>query len=136
MANKNAKTTKKAPVNTNFTAKLALYRDTSDEVFNEIVDVLKKTRFNRISFPLNSYRKLFDPSLPADDARLLTVGYIKKFDAEKMEFTVAVFPKSREVVEGFGTSVIEVVWNEKDNKLTTITKLNIVPDDGTEACVE
>jgi hypothetical protein len=126
MTNKNAKA--KAPIKS-ITAKLVFCKDLSDEVYNEIIDVLKKTKFNKISFPLNTYRYLVDDSVDENDTRMLTVGYIKKFDAEKQEFTVAVYPKSYDAVSAFENPSVEVVWTEFKGKLGVITKLNIVPDE-------
>lgn len=126
--NKNAKATTKH-TNNYITAKLVLCKNASDSVFDEIVDVLKKTKFNKISFPLSSYRNLFDDTVAADDTRMLTVGYIKKFDAENLEFTVMVFPKCKEVVDTFKSPAIEVVWTESNDKLGVIIKLNIIPDE-------
>ena len=60
---------------------------------------------------------------------LLKEGYIKKFDAENLEFTVMVFPKCKEVVDAFKNPAIEVVWTEFNDKLGVITKLNIIPDE-------
>jgi hypothetical protein len=126
MTNKNAKA--KAPSNY-ITAKLAFYKDLPDEVYNEIIDVLKKTKFNKISFPLNTYRYLIDETVDDIDTRMATVGYIKRFDADKLEFTVAVYPKSHDAVAAFENPVVEVVWTEFKGKLGVITKLNIVPDE-------
>ena len=126
--NKNAKAATK-PTNNYITAKLVFCKEVSDAVFDEIVDVLKKTKFNKISFPLSSYRNLFDNTVAADDTKMLTVGYIKKFDAENLEFTVMVFPKCKEVVDAFKNPAIEVVWTEFNDKLGVITKLNIIPDE-------
>ena len=114
-------------------AKLALPADISDELKEEILQVLKSTRFSKISIPLSTYRYLVDSSVKADEKpiRVTTVGYIRKFNAETNVFTVVLFNNStyKDTIESFTDPVIELGWSEFKDKLGTITKFVIAPGD-------
>ena len=105
-------------------AKLALPADISDELKEEILQVLKATRFSKISIPLSTYRYLVDSSVKADEKpiRVTTVGYIRKFNSETNVFTVVLFNNST-------YKVIELGCSEFKDKLGTITKFVIAPGD-------
>ena len=78
---------------------LCLPTDTADEVVNEIIDVLKATRFNKISVPLTTYRTMLEDGLAEDDTRITTIGYIKKFDSVSKTFNVVIFANSAKTIE-------------------------------------
>lgn len=109
-------------------ARLSLPTDLSDDLYNEIMEVLQTTKFNKISFPLSSYRHNHDNTLPADDTRVITVGYIKKFDQKNNKFIVVLFNNAKAVIDGFVNPVIDVSFTQYNGKLGTITKLIIAPE--------
>ena len=104
---------------------------TTDEVMEDIFEVLKKTPFNKISVPVGTYRYLIDDSIAEDDNRVITVGYIKRYDPEIRVFDIAIFNANKQTIEAFDNKALELVFTEYNNKLGTITKFNIVslPDD-------
>ena len=117
----------KKPSN-HFKFKLVLPVDTPDSVYNEILDVLTSTMFGKISFPVSTYRYYLDESVGADDARVITTGYVKDFNPDTNEFSIVVFPNNRETIAAFKEPGIEVVFTTypDENSLGTITKFNIV----------
>lgn len=109
---------------------LSVQEGTSEEVINEIVDVLKGTRFNKISVPLTSYRHLYDDSIAKDDTRISTIGYIKKFNATDKTFTVVLFTNNAKIItEKYDKEklMIEAVFTQYKEKLGVITKLILAP---------
>lgn len=103
--------------------------DISAELRDEILAVFAETKFNKISFPLSSYRRLLDENAPDDETRSLTVGYVLKFDPETNKLTVVIYNTMLPTIQSFENPVIEPVFTERDGKLGTIIKLNIVPAD-------
>lgn len=106
--------------------KVALPSDISDSVVNEIFDVLGRTPFNKISVPVSTYRYYTDSSVGEDDNRVITIGYVKSFNAEEQVFSVVIFNNNKHVVEQFKNPALEVIFSEYSGKLGTITKLNII----------
>lgn len=109
---------------------LSVREGTSEEVVNEIIEVLKSTRFNKISFPLTSYRRIYDDTTSADDNRVVAVGYIKKFDATNKTFTVIMFNNNADALTKKYKKedlMIEAVFTQFKEKLGIITKLVIAP---------
>lgn len=105
---------------------LSLPSDISDDLYNDIMEVLQTTKFGKISFPLSSYRKFFDENSSDDDKRIITIGYIKKFDQKNSKFVVVLFNNNKDIVDKFETPTIEVVATQRNGKLGTITKLNLI----------
>ena len=101
--------------------------DISEELRNEILEVFAGTKFNKISFPLSSYRRLLDQNAPDDETRSLTVGYVFKFDPEMNKFTVVLYNTVLTTIQAFENPVIEPVFTQRNGKLGTVIKLNIVP---------
>jgi hypothetical protein len=101
--------------------------DISEELRNEILEVFAGTKFNKISFPLSSYRRLLDQNAPEDETRSLTVGYVFKFDPEMNKFTVVLYNTVLTTIQAFENPVIEPVFTQRNGKLGTVIKLNIVP---------
>jgi len=99
---------------------------TSDAVMEEIFNVLRSTQFNKISIPVGTYRYLIDDSIADDDNRVITVGYIKRFDPESNMFDIAIFSNNKQTIEEFENPALELVFKEYNNKLAVITKFNIV----------
>ena len=103
----------------------------SDNLYNEIMEIIQTTKFNKISFPLSIQRSVLDPSVSEDDTRVYTAGYIKKFNRNK--FIVYLFNSARDVVkEKFNGGKIRVDFNQYNDHLTVITRLVIVPAEDDE----
>jgi len=124
----NRNNSKKQPVKPqNLKLALALPEGTSESVVNEILDVLANMRFDKISVPVGTYRALLDPSVAADDTRVLTVGYIKSYDPEKEEFSVVIYSANRDAIYAFKDPGLEIVFNQYNDSLGIITKFNVIP---------
>ena len=122
--------TKEKKVNPNqIKAVVAFDEGTPDAVAEEILDVLKKTMFNKLSYPIGTYRSLIDNTVPEDDTRITTIGYVRNYDAENEEFTVILFPKFTDIIKDMGEIGIQVLHtiNKRTEGLGSITKFNIVP---------
>ena len=113
--------------NNRVTATIVFPGDISAELRDEIIEVFAETKFNKISFPLSSYRRLLDENAPENETRSLTVGYVLKFDPEELKLTVVLFNTVLPVIQKFKNPVIEPVFTQRNGKLGTIIKLNIVP---------
>lgn len=123
----NQKPVKKVqPKDNHLKVSYVLPEDTSESVVAELLDVLKTTKFNRISFPVSTYRYYLNSDVAPDDNRVITIGYVKNFNAEKGEFTVVIFNNNKAAIEVFTNPVLEVVFSEYNGKLGCITKLNII----------
>ena len=110
---------------------LILDESLSDNLYNEIMEIIQTTKFNKISFPLSIQRSVLDPSVSEDDTRVYTAGYIKKFNRNK--FIVFLFNSARDVVkEKFNGGKIRVDFNQYNDHLTVITRLVIVPAEDDE----
>ena len=106
---------------------LALPDGTSENVINDILEVLSQERFDKISHPVGTYRYLLDNTVPKDDTRIITVGYIKSYDPEKEEFTVVIYSQNRDLIYGFKDPGLEIVFNTFEDALSVITKFNVIP---------
>lgn len=110
----------------NMEVPLVLDESLSDNLYNEIMEIIQTTKFNKISFPLTVQRNAIDPSIPEDDTRVYTAGYIKKFNRNK--FIVHLFNSTRDVIkQKFNGGKIRVDFNQYNDHLTVITRLVIVP---------
>ena len=105
--------------------KVILPSDITESLSEEIFDVLVNTRFNKISIPVNTYRHYTDPNTP-DDNKVITVGFIKSYDAEEKTFNIVIFNNNIEAVGKIANPAAEIVYSEYHGKLGTITKINIV----------
>lgn len=101
----------------------------SDSLKSEIIELFTKTRFNKISVPLYSYRRLFDEefakSTESNNDKTTVVGFIKKFDSKSNKFTLAIYNGLRDRVDAFKNPVVKVVFTEYDGTLGTVTKIII-----------
>lgn len=109
---------------------IVFYKETPDDIKDEIIEVLKTTQFNKISIPVSSYKKLVNHDQP-DDTKNLTVGFIKSFNKNNNKLKVVVFNNFKERINKLDNSAIEVIYTEKTNKsgnvsLGTIIKFNII----------
>jgi len=116
-------------------AKLIFDGTLSDNVIEEILDVLAEMKFNKISVPVGTYRYILEPE-NQEDTRICTAGYVKNYNAEKQEFTIILFSKVRDVIKDLGDLCVELICTVYGGKLGTITKFNILPydEDEVEEC--
>ena len=111
-----------------------LPEDVSKGTLEEVLEILSTTKFNKISFPVSTYRYYMDGNTDMNDTRVITVGYIKNFDAEKGVFTIVLFNNNRLSIDEFTNPTLEVVFSEYNGSLGCITKFNIIdlPEDDEE----
>lgn len=108
-------------------ASLCLPADLNENIVNEILDVLSKAKFNKISVPLNTYRWMTENTADKTDTRVSTIGYIRYYNAETREFSLVVFPSFIDMVKSLGDVAVELQFTEFKEKLGTITKFNLIP---------
>lgn len=110
-------------------AVVAFDEGTPETVAEEILDVLKKTMFNKLSYPIGTYRNYVDDSAAEDDTRITTIGYVRNYDADNEEFTIVLFPKFTDIIKNMGEIGVQVLFttNKRTEGLGSITKFNIVP---------
>ena len=106
------------------------FKETSNNVKDEIIEVFKNTQFNKISIPVASFKSIVNPE-DTDDNKNLTVGFVKSFNPETNKFKVVIFNKFKEAINNLEDSAIEITYTEKTDKsgnvsLGTIIKLNII----------
>lgn len=144
------KDTRKKPHRINNKIELGFYLppEASDDLVEEVNNVLASTPFSKISFPITTYKSYVDKRVPETDNKVTAVGYIKSYNAETKMFTVIIFSGIAETITKFEQPVLEVIYSEHDGKLGVITRMNIVPtesasdenevtdDEGTEISVE
>lgn len=116
-------TTKK---NTYFEAELVFDEDVSEDLKKEIIDVLKSARFNKLSYPIASYRNLIAEDTDEEDTKIITVGYIKKFIKDENKFIFNIFNNCRTAVKSFIKPAIKISFTEYDGKLGVISKIIVV----------
>ena len=98
-----------------------------DKISNEIINVLKEVKFDKISIPVGTYKNLFDPNLDENDTRVFTVGYIRGYDPEELEFTVVVYGKFAEDIKSLGTVGMDLKISSYKDYLGSINKFILVP---------
>lgn len=126
--NFNKKVVRQPKVNPNeIKAPLYLPADLNENIVNEITTVLTETKFNKISIPLGTYRCMIDNNVDADDTRVCTIGYIRKYNAETKEFTLTLFNNFVDLIKSMGDVVVELQFTTFKEALGSITKFNIVP---------
>lgn len=109
---------------------IKFFKETSNNVKDEIIEVFKNTQFNKISIPVASFKNIVNPE-DTDDTKNLTVGFVKSFNPETNKFKVVIFNKFKEAINNLEDSAIEITYTEKTDKsgnvsLGTIIKLNII----------
>ena len=109
---------------------IKFFKETSNNVKDEIIEVFKNTQFNKISIPVASFKNIVNPE-DTDDNKNLTVGFVKSFNPETNKFKVVIFNKFKEAINNLEESAIEITYIEKTDKsgnvsLGTIIKLNII----------
>ena len=120
-------TKKQPPKPTILKLGFALPEGTPDSVIEEILEVIRNAQFDKISVPVSTYRYILDPSIPTDDTRVLTIGYIKDYDPEEEEFTIVVYRANFDTISAIDNPVLEIVFNSYNDKLGVITKFNVIP---------
>lgn len=112
--------TKRVPDNV-FEAPL-LVESTTDNTYEEVLEILSSTKFEKISIPLNAYKSKLDDTNP-DDTKITTIGYIKSFDKTKDTFTFVVFNAFKDKVKEWTNASVEAKYTvNKDKSLKTIIK--------------
>jgi len=114
------------PRDNQFKVGFALPDDVSQSVADEITEILSTTKFNKISFPVSTYRYYINSDVNESDTRVITIGYIKSYDAETGKFTIVIFNNNKGVIETFANPTLEIVFSEYNGKLGCITKLNVI----------
>lgn len=112
------------------TFSIDFFKETSDEIKDEIIEVLKNTQFNKISIPVASYKNIVNPE-DADNTKNLSVGFIKSFNVNNNKLKVVIFNKFKPAINKLDNAIIEITYTEKTDKsnnvsLGTIIKFNIV----------
>ena len=72
----------------------------------------------------------------ADDNRVITIGYIKSYDAETNMFQVVIFNNAKETISKFKNPHIEVGYSSYKDKLNVITKFIIAPGEDDDATAD
>lgn len=110
-------------------AKLIFDEGVSDNIAKEILDVLAKMRFDKISIPIGTYRYNLGEDVAEGDNRISTIGYIRRYDSESEEFTVIIFSNFIDIVKDMGDIAVDLTFltNKAGDRLGTITKFVIVP---------
>ena len=120
-----------SPKNLIIVAPVIISTDVSKHAREEIFKVLETTPFNKISFPLTSYRYYVQENVKESDSRVITVGYIRAYHPDTKEFVVVIYNQHHETIRSFNSNdtkaVIEVSLSEFNGKLNMITNLNILP---------
>ena len=106
---------------------LYLPKDMPDEIYNGILEVLGNTRFDKISFPLSVHRNQVSDAAQ-DDERVITAGYIRKYDQKNNKFAIVLFNGMRDKILALKDLAIIVNYTSYKDSLGTITKLVIVGD--------
>jgi hypothetical protein len=117
----------KRKVNTEIKIPLYLSADLSEDIRDEIIDVLNINIFNKISIPLNISRSLVNPDTKEGDVRVSTIGYIRSYDSESMEFTVTIFDNFINTVKDLGDVAMDISFVTYKDKFVSITKFIVIP---------
>lgn len=140
MFNKNRTNQKRIIKNTVLKVPFKTPSGVSNDICNEIMDVIETTKFDKISIPLSSYRRYYDSRIDEKDTKIFVIGYIRKFNKEDNTFTVVIFNNNTKTVTEFANPEITVGFTQFKDKLGTITKFIIAPgveiDDESETTVD
>lgn len=99
----------------------------SDEIAEEIEQVISATRFNKISIPVYCPRYLLTEEENKDtpDKRTTIVGYVKRYNPEDRTFQIVLFASVKATINGFINPIIKPAYTQYNDKLSVITKLVI-----------
>lgn len=111
-----------------FTGELVFEEGTSVEIENEVKEVLAETKFDKISIPLNTYRRLLsEDGGDSEDTKITTIGYIKNYNPETEKFTVVIFNTFKDIIKSWeDLRVQERHTITKEGTLKTIIKFLLV----------
>lgn len=127
MFNKNRTNQKRIVKNTVLKVPFKTPSGVSNDICNEIMDVIETTKFDKISIPLSSYRRYYDSRIDEKDTKIFVIGYIRKFNKEDNTFTVVIFNNNTKTVTEFANPEITVGFTQFKDKLGAITKFIIAP---------
>lgn len=116
---------KKSNSNKYLEAKLVFDESVSNELKEEIINVLSTTKFNKLSYPISTYSHLLFENVEINENKTTVVGYIKKFIKDESKFIFVVYNNNKEIIKSFNDIKIELKFNEYDGKLGIITKIII-----------
>lgn len=114
--------------NNYFTLPTIVNGNPSQSILDQINSVLASTPFNKISVPINIYRKYIEQTDP-DNNKVITTGFVKKYDEDTGNMTIIVFSSNNaDAIRNMINPAIEIIFSEYPDAdhLGTITKLNIV----------
>lgn len=130
----NAKPRNNGPQQIILTVPMALPSNIQENVEEDILEVLAKTPFNRLSIQLTGYSKIVEPD--NNDRRgqkadkTSNIGFVKDFDINKNMFNVLVFERFAKVIQGFLSPAVEIIYVDNYRGLTRISKFNLIDLDG------
>lgn len=104
-------------------AQLVFDESVSDELKEEIINVLATTKFNKLSYPISTYSYLIFENVENSENKTTVVGYIKKFIKDESKFVFVIYNNSKEIIKSFADMKIKVKFNEYNGKLGIITKI-------------
>lgn len=104
-------------------AQLVFDESVSDELKEEIINVLATTKFNKLSYPISTYSYLLFENVENSENKTTVVGYIKKFIKDESKFIFVIYNNSKEIIKSFADMKIKVKFNEYNGKLGIITKI-------------
>ena len=104
-------------------AQLVFDESVSDELKEEIINVLATTKFNKLSYPISTYSYLLFEFVENSENKTTVVGYIKKFIKDESKFVFVIYNNSKEIIKSFADMKIKVKFNEYNGKLGIITKI-------------
>jgi hypothetical protein len=104
-------------------AQLVFDESVSDELKEEIINVLATTKFNKLSYPISTYSYLLFENVENSENKTTVVGYIKKFIKDESKFVFVIYNNSKEIIKSFTDMKIKVKFNEYNGKLGIITKI-------------
>ena len=74
--------------------------DHNDNTIDEVINILLKVPFNKISIPLNAFKgEMLDNVEEAGKKKCITVGFITSLNRETLTFNVVVFNQYKEAFD-------------------------------------
>ena len=96
----------------------------SNNLYNDVLDVIEVIPFKKISIPLYIKKNVLDPN--DKDDRYTVVGYIKSYNVKQQSFRAFLFPNNKDSVLDILNNkyfVVAPLFTQRDDTLGTITKL-------------
>lgn len=101
--------------------------DLTNDIHNEIMDIIETTKFDKVSVPVSSYRRFYDNRIDASDNRTSVIGYIKSFNKEDNTFTVVIYSNNAKITSDFANPEITIAFTIYKDEFGAITKFIIAP---------